>query len=218
MTLPQIHLAAEAVAAYVDRELASTPESRAVAHLRYCPECQAAVAQQRQAKTVLFVAVQPAPSADLLSRLRDIPMTTELMPPGTVLALEGSVLVFGNPDTIAARARSTRPKRSDRPARRSRESTRPAQPRPARTRHQPLPMRALCRGLAGAAAAVVVGMLVATTASTQASSGVRGPAATPPSSQAGTTDVGFPSILLVGGSQDDSQPLLVRAASVSLGR
>lgn len=214
MTLPQLHLAAEAIVAFVDGELAAVPQRRADAHLRECVECRIAVAQQRAAKTALYGARQPDPSDALLARLRGIPMTTEISPPGTVVTVEDNELVFGRPERIAERSR---PRRAARPSRGPRAtSRRPPDRRPGPS-HHPLPMRVLGRGLAGAAAAVVVGMLVATTASTQASgSGVRAPSQNAPVSQAGTTDVGVPSIPEMGGDVD--RPLLVRTASVGLAR
>jgi anti-sigma factor RsiW len=78
MTLPEVHLTPEAIAAYVDEELAPVPCERARHHIATCAQCQADVAAQRQAKTMLGVAALPAPPDDLLARLRQIPMSASI--------------------------------------------------------------------------------------------------------------------------------------------
>ena len=47
MSLPESHLAQEAIAALVDGELASGPAGRAARHLAGCLECRMAVQAQR---------------------------------------------------------------------------------------------------------------------------------------------------------------------------
>lgn len=147
MTLPEVHLAAEAIAAYVDGELAPTPADRAAAHLAHCRECRVAVAEQRQAKVALGVAQTPDPSADLLAKLREIPMTADIGRPDGMLAVEGDELVWGRPPRDGGHDRKTRPPASRPP---SAQVTR---------RRRTLRLRLLGPGLAGAAAAVVVGVL-----------------------------------------------------------
>lgn len=71
---PTEHLASEAVAAYVDGELSATAHLRAASHLSECPECDAEVECQRQARVVLREAADdaiPAPIKlhDSLSRI-----------------------------------------------------------------------------------------------------------------------------------------------------
>ncbi|MGY1742504.1 MULTISPECIES: anti-sigma factor family protein [unclassified Blastococcus] len=81
MSLPEIHLAQEAIAALVDGELASGPAARAARHLAGCAGCRMAVQAQREAKEALHGATDVAVPGDLLSRLRAIPFTTDV--PGT---------------------------------------------------------------------------------------------------------------------------------------
>ena len=78
MSLPESHLAQEAIAALVDGELASGPAARAARHLAGCTYCRMAVQAQREAKEALHGATDVAIPGDLLSRLRDIPFTAEV--------------------------------------------------------------------------------------------------------------------------------------------
>jgi len=178
LTITELHLAAEAVVAHVDGELAPVPRDRANAHLAGCAECRAAVAEQRRAKATLTVAVGPAPSADLLARLRDIPMTTDLTPPNMVLAVQDDQLVWGTAASVAPRGRAKRRARSRPVAGRPKSG-----PSPRSRAHR------LSRGLAGVAAAAVVGMLAAsaTTASNSAGTGSPSRQVAPQSDQVGTT-------------------------------
>jgi anti-sigma factor RsiW len=168
----------------VDGELAPVPRERANAHLAKCAECRNAVAEQRRAKAALTVATSPDPSMDLLARLRDIPMTTDLVEPGVVFAVEDDQLVWGSAASIAPRGRAKRAERKarNRPAGSARPQTR------ARHAHQ---VHRISRSFAGVAAAAVVGMLAvsATTSSsgrTPTSPQLNNPAA----HRAGTTTVG----------------------------
>ncbi len=206
-TLPEVHLAAEAIVAHVDGELAPVPRDRANAHLAHCAECRAAVAEQRRAKAALTVAPGPKPSSDLLERLRDIPMTTGLVEPGIVLAIENDELVWGTETSIGPRGRAKRAARkrerkAEQSVRTKRQDRPSGTPRPASRRGA----HRISVGFAGVAAAAVVGMLAvgATTASTGgASSGgnVRTPLPplTPASQQTGTTGLGSTSF--PGGTQ-----------------
>jgi hypothetical protein len=79
MSIPQSHLAQEAIAALVDGELAPGPAHRAARHLTGCAECRFAVQAQREAKDALHrSAEQVTVPGDLLSRLQAIPFTTEV--------------------------------------------------------------------------------------------------------------------------------------------
>jgi anti-sigma factor RsiW len=89
MSLPESHLAQEAIAALVDGELASGPATRAARHLAGCAECRMLVQAQREAKEALHTAADVAVPGDLLSRLCAIPFTADV--PGA-----------GGLDTVAA--------------------------------------------------------------------------------------------------------------------
>ena len=78
MTIPESHLAQEAIAALVDGELPSGPAMRAARHLEGCLQCRLAVAAQREAKDALHASADVAVPGDLLSRLRAIPFTTDV--------------------------------------------------------------------------------------------------------------------------------------------
>ncbi len=82
MTIPESHLAQEAIAALVDGELPSGPAARAARHLSGCLQCRLAVEAQREAKAALHASADVDVPGDLLSRLRAIPFTTDV--PGTV--------------------------------------------------------------------------------------------------------------------------------------
>jgi len=77
------HLTTEAVAAYVDGELATSSHMRAGAHLARCPQCRAAVAAQRDVRAALRGAPCPAPTEDLLSALGRIPQNQTPPPAGS---------------------------------------------------------------------------------------------------------------------------------------
>jgi anti-sigma factor RsiW len=80
-------LSSEAVAAYVDNELAAGPRQRADAHLTQCRECAAQVRAQGQASSALSSAGGPCMSSSLMSALRSIPQEAELPGPPTGLAM-----------------------------------------------------------------------------------------------------------------------------------
>ncbi|MCF3939112.1 hypothetical protein VX037_09825 [Gordonia sp. Z-3] len=67
------HLAAEAVAAFVDAELGMTAHLRATQHLAQCRECMAAVDAQVTARTRLRAAGDVSMPAGLLGQLSQIP-------------------------------------------------------------------------------------------------------------------------------------------------
>ena len=101
MTLPDVHLAEEALAAYVDGVLSPAADERAERHLRGCAECRAAVDAQREAKAQLAAAPDPQLPAGLLAKLLDVPMTADLGGDDQVLAVAGDE--FGWATDLAAR-------------------------------------------------------------------------------------------------------------------
>jgi len=81
MSIPESHLAQEAIAALVDGELTAGPATRAARHLSGCLQCRLAVQAQREAKEALHESRDVAVPGDLMSRLCAIPFTTDM--PGT---------------------------------------------------------------------------------------------------------------------------------------
>ncbi|MFL6128928.1 MAG: anti-sigma factor family protein, partial [Mycobacteriales bacterium] len=92
MTLPDVHLAEDALAAYVDGVLSPAADERAERHLRRCAECRAEVDAQREAKALIGAAPDPELPAGLLARLLDVPMTADLGGGDRVLAVAGDEL------------------------------------------------------------------------------------------------------------------------------
>jgi anti-sigma factor RsiW len=90
----QDHLTVEAVAAYVDGELAERPYDRATRHLAACPECAAQVVAQGQARSALRSARCPSLPSSLMSALRSIPHDTELpgAPNGLAMSPDGELV------------------------------------------------------------------------------------------------------------------------------
>ena len=100
MSIPESHLAQEAIAALVDGELPAGPAGRAARHLTGCLTCRLAVEAQREAKEALHASQDVAVPGDLLSRLRAIPFTAEVPPGGgpglgTLSAGPGELTVTG---------------------------------------------------------------------------------------------------------------------------
>jgi hypothetical protein len=99
MSLPESHLAQEAIAALVDRELPAGPADRAARHLSGCLQCRLAVEAQREAKEALHESADVVVPGDLLSRLRAIPFTTDVPGPGgdsdTMTAGPGGLTISG---------------------------------------------------------------------------------------------------------------------------
>jgi anti-sigma factor RsiW len=85
MSLPESHLAQEAIAALVDGELPSGPAARAARHLGGCLQCRMAVEAQREAKEALHASRDVTVPGDLVSRLCAIPFTTEVKGPAGAL-------------------------------------------------------------------------------------------------------------------------------------
>jgi anti-sigma factor RsiW len=93
VTIPESHLAQEAIAALVDGELLPGPANRAARHLLGCVQCRLAVEAQREAKEALHRSADVDVPGDLLSRLRAIPFTADV--PGG-----GSGTLAAGPDQL----------------------------------------------------------------------------------------------------------------------
>ena len=137
MSIPESHLAQEAIAALVDGELAAGPAQRAARHLFGCATCRLAVEAQREAKDVLNRSRDVTVPGDLLSRLRAIPFTADM--PGSgggTLAAGPDQLTLSGPAGAWAvpLTRQENPRRADQ-------------------------ARWLRRGAAGTAAALGLGMI-----------------------------------------------------------
>ncbi|MGY1813720.1 anti-sigma factor family protein [Blastococcus sp. SYSU D00820] len=139
MSIPESHLAQEAIAALVDGELPSGPAGRAARHLAGCAQCRMAVQAQREAKEALHRAADVAVPGDLLSRLQAIPFTTDVPGAGGGmggLSAGGGQLVFSG----ASGSWSV--------------PLAPSAPEP----HRPGQARWLRRGVAGALAGIGIGV------------------------------------------------------------
>jgi hypothetical protein len=98
MSIPESHLAQEAIAALVDGELTAGPAGRAARHLAGCLQCRMAVQAQREAKAALHDSADVAVPGDLMSRLCAIPFTTDVAGSGgdgTMSAGPGGLTVTG---------------------------------------------------------------------------------------------------------------------------
>jgi hypothetical protein len=99
VTIPESHLAQEAIAALVDGELTAGPANRAARHLEGCLQCRMAVQAQREAKEALLESADVDLPGDLMSRLCAIPFTTDVPGSGggtgTLTAGPGELTVTG---------------------------------------------------------------------------------------------------------------------------
>jgi hypothetical protein len=99
MSIPESHLAQEAIAALVDGELTAGPANRAARHLEGCLQCRMAVQAQREAKEALLESADVDLPRDLMSRLCAIPFTTDVPGSGggagTLTAGPGELTVTG---------------------------------------------------------------------------------------------------------------------------
>jgi len=114
VSIPESHLAQEAIAALVDGELGAGPARRAAAHLSGCAQCRLAVEAQRQAKAALHRSQEVAVPGDLLSRLCAIPFTADVPGsggPGTFAAGPDSLTVSGDSGSWAVPLHPHRPHR-----------------------------------------------------------------------------------------------------------
>jgi hypothetical protein len=96
VTFPDVHLADEAVAAFVDEALSPAARQRADRHVKVCLECRGIVEAQREAKVLLSAAPDPDLPAGLLARLRDIPMTADLGGTDFVLVADAQGLAWAS--------------------------------------------------------------------------------------------------------------------------
>jgi hypothetical protein len=78
VSIPESHLAQEAIAALVDSELTAGPANRAARHLAGCLQCRMAVQAQREAKEALLESADVDLPGGLMSRLCAIPFTTDV--------------------------------------------------------------------------------------------------------------------------------------------
>ncbi|MGH3564633.1 MAG: anti-sigma factor family protein [Pseudonocardia sp.] len=87
----QAHLTSDAIVAFVDGELTDGAHTRASRHIEVCPECQAEVVTQGQARALLRSAQCPTLPSALLSALRSIPRDADLPapPPGLAMGVDG---------------------------------------------------------------------------------------------------------------------------------
>jgi anti-sigma factor RsiW len=116
MTIPESHLAQEAIAALVDGELAPGPANRAARHLTGCLQCRLAVEAQREAKAALHATADDvAIPGDLLSRLRAIPFTTDVPGSGTGMGLAAGPDQLTFSGASGSWAMSLAPQHHDRP-------------------------------------------------------------------------------------------------------
>lgn len=194
MTLPELHLTGEALAAYVDGELAPLPHDRATAHLIRCPDCLTAVQVQREAKSLLATGGAPALPTGLLDRLHAVPMTTDLGPSGPG---SGGELVAAGESLLVGAAT---------PPRRIRQRHRRHLHLGRRMSIGQLPARRLRRGLAGAMAGMVVGVVGAAGPSSGLTVGIGGAAG-----GAGTGSQIVPASATVGGDAGRGRSSLQRS-------
>jgi hypothetical protein len=193
VTTPDVHLAEDAVAAYVDGVLSPTAADRAERHLRACRECRVAIEAQREAKAVICAAADPQLPTGLLAKLLEVPMTADLGGGDMVLALDGDQLAWaptrgaaapveprvversrtapllGTVAAVAALpAAGRRPAGTDRPAGRAGENrVRPTAPEVSASRPR-RSRRGLALSLAGLAFGVIASAAATTGAGTAA--------------------------------------------------
>ena len=134
VSIPESHLAQEAIAALVDGELTAGPANRAARHLAGCMQCRLAVQAQREAKEALHESADVAVPGDLMSRLCAIPFTTDVPGAGsgggTMTAGPGELTVTGasgswSVDLHPRRRHDLRPHRPVAAPRRGRHARRP---------------------------------------------------------------------------------------------
>jgi anti-sigma factor RsiW len=116
VSIPESHLAQEAIAALVDGELTAAPARRAAAHLAGCATCRLAVQAQREAKEALHGSEEVAVPGDLMSRLCAIPFTADVPGsggPGTLAAGPDSLTVSGSTGSWAVPLSPRRSHRSE---------------------------------------------------------------------------------------------------------
>jgi len=108
VTLPDLHLAEDALSAYVDGILSPAADERAARHLRACAECRTAVDAQREAKALLAATPDPQLPPGLLARLLNVPMTADLGGADRVLAVDGEELGWTTAPAVQPRVMERR--------------------------------------------------------------------------------------------------------------
>jgi anti-sigma factor RsiW len=112
------HLSDEAIAAHADGVLTGLARERAIRHTKACPECDYAVAVQREAVWALRAAPAPSLPSGLVERLRGVPQTTPISAPvpsalapdgRAMLAAIAPVAAFVPPAASARRSHRLRP-------------------------------------------------------------------------------------------------------------
>jgi anti-sigma factor RsiW len=151
VTLPDLHLSEDALAAYVDGILSHPADERAAKHLRSCAECREAVDAEREAKALIGASPDPQLPAGLLARLLDVPMTADIGSTDQILAIDGEKLGWTTSDAKVMERRVTTAPARPRPAVRPGGAARPAS-RSARVRRT---RRGLAVSLAGLAFGVI---------------------------------------------------------------
>jgi Putative zinc-finger len=171
VTLPDLHLGEDALAAYVDGKLSPSADDRAARHLRSCAECRDAVDAEREAKVLLAATPDPELPAGLLAKLLDVPMTADIGTTDRILAIDGDMLGWSSPSSMPAPRPDGRvmERRAVAPARRS-GPVRPAGA--ARPANRGVRARRTRRGLAVSLAGLAFGVLASA-----ASGGASGAAA-----------------------------------------
>jgi anti-sigma factor RsiW len=213
VTLPDLHLAEDALAAYVDGILSPGADDRAARHLRACPECREAVDAEREAKVLLAASPDPELPAGLLARLLDVPMTADLGATDRVLAIDGDRLGWSTGSARVVERRATVPARP-RPPVRPAGPTRPA----GRSQRSRRTRRGLVVSLAGLAFGVIA------SAATTTAPGAAAPARQggPPGTQTARIDVGSTSPMDLTRTfqfrRPATAPVLVPAGSTSPAR
>jgi anti-sigma factor RsiW len=120
VTIPESHLAQEAIAALVDGELTVGPANRAARHLAGCGQCRMAVQAQREAKEALHESADVSVPGDLMSRLCAIPFTADVPGSGgsgTMTAGPGQLTVTGSSGSWSVDLRPQRRPTSEHTAR-----------------------------------------------------------------------------------------------------
>jgi anti-sigma factor RsiW len=109
------HLSDEAIAAFADDVLSGHARERARRHTAGCPECNHAVAVQREAVWALRAAPAPPLPSGLLDRLRDVPATTPIRRVPTHVDEDGTTMFSTIAGPAAAFVPPTRAARRIRP-------------------------------------------------------------------------------------------------------
>jgi hypothetical protein len=109
------HLSDEAIAAVADDVLSGHARERARRHISRCPECNYAVAVQREAVWALRAAPAPSLPSGLLDRLRDVPVKTPVTRIPTTVDSDGTAMFAtssGPAAALVAAKPTERPRRS----------------------------------------------------------------------------------------------------------